>query len=126
MSTSIPDGISFKDLEGLADNAQREEDVQKEPTYGENGATKEDVHKLVDKLLDQATSDIHDPMIFKIFALETISRLMGWHTNAGVDQFQEKEEQSGVCWLRDAGKLQACIAILTGITIGNDDWTFRD
>ena len=125
MSTSIPDGISFKDLEGLADNAKREEDVTPTPTYGENGATQADVHKMIDKFLDQAADEIHDPMVFKIFALETLSRLMGWHTNAGVDQFQHDEEQSGVCWLRDAGKLQACIAILTGITIGNDDWTYR-
>lgn len=126
MSTSIPDGISFKDLEGLADNAQREEDITPTPTYGTNGATQADVHELVDKLLDQAANEIHDPMVFKIFALETVSRLMGWHTNAGLDQIKNDEEHSGICWLRDAGKLQACIAILTGITVGNDDWTFRN
>ena len=125
MSTSIPDGISFKDLEGLADNATRESDVKPQPTYGENDATQADIHKMIDKFLEQAADEIYDPIIFKIFALETISRLMSWHTNAGVDQMKENEEQSGICWLRDAGKLQACIAIITGIAIGHDDWTYR-
>lgn len=125
MSTSIPDGISFKDLEGFADNAQREENVKPAPTYGDNGATSADVHKMINKFLEQAAAEIHDPMVYKIFALETLTRLMGWHTSVGVDNFSEKEEESGVCWLRDAGKLQACISILSGVNIGTDDWTYR-
>lgn len=115
MTSSIPDGISFSDLEKLAENAPS--DNQPELSFEQRCV------QLANRLLDEAADEIKDPMIHKEMLLEICSRMIQWHTSVGEQMFEKGQEEAGVCWLRDAGKFQAAMSIVHGITLGPEDWT---
>ena len=117
MTSSIPDGISFGDLEKLAKEAPTEEDTR---------SFQERCSEVAERLLDQACEEIKDPMVHKEILLEVCRRMIGWHTAIGEEMFERGETQSGVCWLRDAGKFQAAMAIVHGVGLGPEDWTQED
>ena len=45
------------------------------------------------------------------------------HRQVAMAQFEEGNEKSGICWMRDAGKFQAMMDSLVNISIGPDDFT---
>ena len=51
-----------------------------------------------------------------------LSNMIGWHTHIG-DEQRVDDARSSIAWLRDAGKFQACMAILRGIEVAEDDFT---
>ena len=120
MTSSIPDGISFSDLEALRENAPTEETVKapEGPTF--DGKTQEQVVEIAQKLVQEAIEQCNDPMIHKVMVFEIIENMIRWHTTAGIEQ---EDERSQVCWLRDAGKFQAIANILSSVTCGPDDFT---
>ena len=130
MSTSVPDGISFEDLEGLATQAAAREEAESkaeaeadEPTF--DGKTQQEVQDIASEALTKALEKCNDPIGHKIIILEALSNMVEWHTKVGIKQFDEDEERSGVCWTRDAGKFQACMDILMNIQIGPDDFALQ-
>ena len=114
-SSNIPDGISFGELEKLAENAPS--DNQPDLSFEQR------CEQLSERLLDQAADEIKDPMIHKEMLLEICRRMIHWHTAIGEQMFEKGNEDAGVAWLRDAGKFQAAMAIVHGVTLGPDDWT---
>ena len=125
-SANIPDGFSMGELELLAQAAaEREvEDTTEDAVF--DGKTQSEVCDIVDKLLGQAIEECNDPMVHKIMALEIISNMIEWHTNQGVEHFQEGETEAAVAWTRDAGKFQAALGILLSIGVGPHDWTMNN
>ena len=119
MTSSIPDGISFSDLEALRENAPTDKEASeiKVPTY--DGKTKDEVLELAANLSQEAIDKCNDPMIHKAMMINMLENMIRWHTTVGVDQ---EDERSTVCWLRDAGKFQAICNILTSISLGSDDF----
>ena len=72
--------------------------------------------------LDLMTDRISDPVVHKVAMLAIASRMIEWHTGIGQNVIGEYED-AGTSWLRDAGKFQAIIQILKGISLGdNDQW----
>ena len=121
MSTSVPDGISFADLEALAKDAP--EDTSIVPTKGPyNGLSEDQLKDLVDAHLDLIHEACPHPMFAKAILWRLVSNMIHWHTEAGKIQFEDGEADSAVCWLRDAGKFQAIANILQTINIGPDDF----
>ena len=121
MTSSIPDGISFSDLEALRDNAPTEETSTLKtdgPTY--DGKTQEEVCELAQKFIDESIEACGDPIIHKVMIFGMLEKMIEWHTVAGMDQ---EIERSTVAWLRDAGKFQAMCNILVNISVGPDDFT---
>ena len=120
MST-IPDGISFGELDALREQAAKEEDVKSTkhdaPTF--DGKTQEQVQEIASKLTAEAIEQCNDPMVHKAMILEMLENMIRWHTTVGMDQ---EDDRSTVCWLRDAGKFQAICNILTSISMGPDDF----
>ncbi len=121
MSTSVPDGISFADLQALAKDAPDDSAIV--PTDGPfNGLTEEQLKDLVDTQLELIHDGCPHPMFAKAIVWRIIGNMIAWHTAAGESQFKDGETQSAVCWLRDAGKFQAILDILMSIHVGNGDF----
>ena len=121
MTSSIPDGISFSDLEALRKDAPTEEvaEVQPEgPTY--DGKTQDQVVEIAQDLVQEAMDKCNDPMVHKVMVFEILENFIRWHTESGMTQ---DDDRSKICWLRDAGKFQAMCNILTTISCGPDDFT---
>ena len=136
MTSSIPDGISFGDLEALQkaaaqsdaerllEEAEAANAAKSEAVY--DGKTKEQVVDIASDLVQEAIDKCNDPMVHKIMMMMIIDNFLEWHTKAGIQQMEDGEERSTVCWLRDAGKFQAIHNILSTVTTGPNDWTVAD
>ena len=121
MSTSVPDGISFADLEKLAKDAP--DDTAIVPTKGPfNGLSEDQLKDLVDSYLDIIHEACPDPMFVKALVWRLINNMIHWHTEAGKSQFEDNEHDAAVCWLRDAGKFQAIGNVLQTINVGPHDF----
>ena len=128
MTSSIPDGISFSDLEGFADQAAIREEAEAAKAAEKqdahfDGKTKDEVIDIAHKFVTGALEECNDPMTHKIMIMMILDNFLEWHTKAGLIQMEEGEERSTVCWLRDAGKFQAMHNILSTVTTGPNDWT---
>lgn len=120
MSTSVPDGISFSDLESLAKEAPKETEPA-ETLF--NGKTFAELEELADKTMDNMVGECGHPVLAKLLMLKINDSFLEWHTRMGYDQSQEGEHKAAVCWLRDAGKFQAIANILFTVSMGDDDPT---
>ena len=117
--TATPDGISFSDLQDMMKKAPKEQDI-KASTW--DGKTREEIEALAEKACESALEECNDPMVHRAMLEVILVNMLRWHTTAGVSHLEEDETKVGVCWLRDAGKFQACMEILAGINFGHDDW----
>ena len=95
MSTAIPEEIAQKceDQVDIHDNSE------------------ERLTELACRLINP-NSLTDGPLLNKVMALDILSRLIDWHTKIGTELMKKGEDQSGVSWLRDAGKLQAAAVLL--------------
>ena len=123
MTASIPDGISFSDLQELAKQAPEDTSAPKGPF---DGLDKEELIELVDTTVNELHEKCGHPMIAKALIIDVTSRLLNWHSEAGLSQSEEGENKSAMCWHRDAGKLQAILCLIDGITMGPGDFTSED
>ena len=125
MTSSIPDGISFGDLEAMQQEAAKREaeavEAKSKAVY--DGKTRDEVIDIAHELVQEAIDKCNDPMVHKIMMMMIIDNYLEWHTKAGIAQMEDGEERSTVCWLRDAGKFQAMHNILSTVTTGPNDWT---
>ena len=122
MTSSIPDGISFNDLQALAASA-REEAKKNEESSTEMtlcDLSPEDFDQSVKSRLAEMNNEFSHPMTAKLQALEALANLMHWHSEKGKNEFAEGDTECGVAWLRDAGKIQACMAILVEVILPDD------
>lgn len=129
MTSSIPDGISFEDLEDLQYQAAAREEaeaLQPEGPYG--GKTAEELVAYVQDNMERMSKDVPHAMLPKIVAYEMINSLLGWHSRKGMDISEGGTEHDrciqAMCWHRDAGKFQAIMNILNTIDCGEGDEDF--
>lgn len=121
MSTSVPDGISFADLQKLAQDAPDDSAiVSTDGPY--DGLSEDQLKDLVETWLENMHEANGHPMFAKAILWRLINNMFQWHTEAGKVQFEQGDTQSGVCWLRDAGKFQSIINILMTINVGDHDF----
>jgi len=119
-ASNIPDGISFADLQDFARDAQRESQAHKcDGPY--NGMTEEQFRNGIDQMLAELHQKFDHPMAAKYIVMETLQALMMWHTKRGEHEFEDGDAMSGVCWLRDAGILQAAMQSMYSVGLP-DDW----
>ena len=123
MTASIPDGISFSDLQALAKDAPEETSA---PAGPYSGLTKDELLELVDTTIDELHEKCGHPMIAKALIIDVASRLLNWHCESGLNQSEEGENKSAMYWHRDAGKLQAILCLIDGISMGPDDFCFDE
>ena len=121
MTASIPDGISFADLQALAKDAPDDSAIV--PTKGPyNGLNEQQLKDLVDTYLENIHEACPHPMFAKAIIYRLINNMLEWHTVAGMHQIADDEAENGMYWLRDAGKFQSMLCTLSTITMGEGDF----
>ena len=121
--SNIPDSISTEKLEELHCDAIIEEILTEDSTpLKDKEWSKEDYLKIVDKL-DDTVEEYCDPMVDKLLIMARVGRLMAFHSEMSTD-IPESESIGKLCWARDAGKLQAIMCILDGISMGDNDFMY--
>ena len=125
MTASIPNGFSSEDLQEMLANAQPDAESLPEQF-------RDRVEALAIKGLDNITESCEEygmeadcALVHKVAACMILSKLIEWHTHVGNSHFEKEETTSGVCWLRDAGKVQAALSILMEVALGDDDFTIQ-
>ena len=125
MTASIPNGFSADDLQELLAKAQPDAESLPEQF-------RDRIEHIAIEGLEHITSlcEKHDmetdcALVHKVTACMILSKLIEWHTQIGLRHFNEGEETSGVCWTRDAGKVQAALSILMEVALGDDDFTAK-
>lgn len=126
MTQSIPSGFSRKDLEDLYAAAPLE-DQTPEPdddvvTYGKQELTQDELMEAASTLVDESMDICGDPVFHKAVVAIIVSKMIEWHKEMAWKQ--ESPESTGA-WMRDAGKFQAIMDILTSLTVSNDDFIIR-
>jgi len=121
MSTSVPDGISFADLQALAKDAPDDSAIVS--TNGPfNGLSETELKDLVNTWLNNMHEACPDPMFAKAILWRIVDNMIGWHTESSKHQLEAGETDAAVSWLRDAGKFQAIGNILQTINVGPHDF----
>ena len=126
-SFEIPDGISFDALKEHMESAVSEEELQlpqKSDTqkFFETSNLTDRAIKILNESADgldgQQASLLHKMMLHLI-----AERMLEFHSRVGLMQIEEGENLSAISWLRDAGKFQSVLNILSTISCGDDDPT---
>ena len=123
MTSSVPDSFSMDDLSKLLEDAPQEEDLHTAADNSDKELTPEFIESVAQECLELATNKCKDPLVHKVMAMMVIHRMIEWHKNTAHRQLDDNNLESMGCWMRDAGKFQACMDILCNIAIGPDDFT---
>ena len=127
MTSSIPNSFNPDELARLMESAPQEAEVHAHPEgCGCPDCPDKDpdaIDAIANKYLDMAEEAYSSPVTHKVMAMKVICRMIEWHTKMGEEMIKDGEIESGVCWLRDAGKFQSIMNILTNISVGRDDYT---
>ena len=118
MTASVPDGISFSDLQDLMANAPQEQEPEQKTDKQEFS---DRLHEVANKHLDAAIADFNNPLVHKSMMMIAANNMVAWHTRVAESDFADGDTQSGTAWMRDAGKWQAIMDILLSISLGPDD-----
>ena len=122
MSDNIPDGISLEALEALKANAVEEATAPESKGDGPfAGLTKGQLVDLSDEICAEAMQRCGDPMLHKLMLFQICTQMVKWHTTMGNDN--DLPEETRTAWMRDAGKFQSMMCILSTISLGDDDFT---
>ena len=127
MTQSIPDGMSFSDLQSLAENAPHEADCHCEQCVPEKegpfaGLNQEQVEEACGDLIEKMNEICDHPQIAKSMIWRLNDILLAWHSRTGITESEEGSHRSAAGWLRDAGKFQAIANILATVSVGPDDY----
>ena len=123
MTSSVPESFNMDQLSELLETAQSEDELHQPADNSDKELTPEFIEDCATKALDLATELCPDPLVHKVMMMAICSRMIEWHTQTALRQFEEGHEKSGTCWMRDAGKFQAMMDSLVNIGVGPDDFT---
>ena len=123
MTSSIPESFNMDQLSELLESAQSEDDLHTAADNSDKELTPEFIEGVAQEVLEIATDKCPDPLVHKVIAMMVICRMVDWHKGVAIKQLEDGNQESMGAWMRDAGKFQACMDILTSIAIGPDDFT---
>ena len=111
------------ELSNMLENAPQEEELHAAADNDDKEFTPEFIESIAQEMLELATEKCPDPLVHKVIAMMVICRMVDWHKGVAKSQLDDGNLQSMGAWMRDAGKFQACMDILTSIAIGPTDFT---
>ena len=124
MTSSIPDSFNLDELSAFLEDAPQEEELhQAADNSDKEELTPEQIEDLADEALSFASEKCGDPLVHKVIAMKVMHNMIEWHKHVALKQLEDGNECSMGAWMRDAGKFQAVMDILTSVTVGPDDWT---
>ena len=126
MTSSIPESFNLDQLSELLESAQSEDDLHTAADNSDKELTPEFIESVAQEVLEIATDKCPDPLVHKVIAMMVICRMVDWHKGVAIKQLEDGNQESMGAWMRDAGKFQACMDILTSIAIGPDDFTVAE
>ena len=126
MTSSIPESFNMDQLSELLESAQSEDDLHTAADNSDKELTPEFIEGVAQEVLEIATDKCPDPLVHKVIAMMVICRMVDWHKGVAIKQLEDGNQESMGAWMRDAGKFQACMDILTSIAIGPNDFTVAD
>ena len=119
MTNSIPDGLSFAQLQEFMATAPIDEGEAKSFTH-------EEIAELVIPAVMSIREEIGDISAYKHTAMFCLIKLFEFHNEVAMEQIEEAdtedERETAVCWARDAGWLQVCLNTLRNIGCGPNDF----
>ena len=96
MSTSVPDGISFADLQALAKDAPDDSSTELRHEGPFNGLDEDQLKDLVEAHLELIHEACPDPMFVKALLWRLVNNMIGWHTEAGKHQIEDGENDLSI------------------------------
>jgi hypothetical protein len=121
MTASVPNEISMDDLTAALASAPSEEELRS--NLDKREYSQEYIEQVASDALDMASDLVKDPLVHKVMAMMIVNRMISWHTMVGDSQLEDGNQETAVCWYRDAGKFQAMMDSLIQITVGDSDFT---
>ena len=117
--TVIPDSFNPEQLQEMLDSAQAEA-----PKYDPEDCSQEYIQERCEEIIDLMEEMNASPLLPKVLVIRVLNQMIQWHTDVGTARFKDGEDESGIAWMRDAGKLQAALGQVLEVTLGQDDvWT---
>ena len=126
MTQSVPESFNMDQLSELLETAQSEDELHTAADNSDKELTPEVIEGIAQEALELATEKCPDPLVHKVMAMMVICRMVDWHKGVAIKQLEDGNQESMGAWMRDAGKFQACMDILTSIAIGPDDFTVAE
>ena len=119
MANNIPDGISFKELEAMLEEA---------PKDAENKSIDELSFEDICEMAASAKSELFEktqsPLAMKMLLLMVLTDMEAWHQRMAWAEYKEHEMQQVLnAWLKDAGQIQSMRNTLIDIEITREDPT---
>jgi hypothetical protein len=121
MTASVPESFSMDDLTAALESAPAEDELRSNVDKREY--SQEYVEQVASDALDMASDLVKDPVVHKVMAMMIINRMVTWHTTVGEHNLKEGQQDTAICWFRDAGKFQSMMDSLIQITVGDGDFT---
>ena len=121
MSTSVPNEISMDDLTAALESAPAEEELR--TNLEKREYSQEYIEQVASDALDMASDLVKDPVVHKVMAMMILNRMATWHSMVGEANYKDGQEETAVCWFRDAGKFQSMMDSLVVISVGDRDFT---
>lgn len=121
MTSSVPESISMDDLTAALESAPAEEELRS--NLDKREYSQEYIEQVASDALDMASDLVKDPVVHKVMAMMIINRMVSWHTMVGDSQLKDGNQDTAICWFRDAGKFQSMLDSLIQITVGDADFT---
>ena len=121
MSTSVPNEISMDDLTAALETAPAEEELR--TNLEKREYSQEYIEQVASDSLDMASDLVKDPVVHKVMAMMILNRMATWHSMVGEANYKDGQQETAVCWFRDAGKFQSMMDSLVVISVGDRDFT---
>ena len=119
--TTVPNSFSMDELSKAMEDAPKEDELQAQVNNKEY--TQEYVENAASDAINFAENLVANPLVHKVMAMMIINRMVIWHSSVAERMIKDGNNESAICWARDAGKFQSMLDSLTEICITDDDFT---
>lgn len=123
LTSSIPSSFSSDELQRLLDDAKERDTNTSCECDSLHDFSEDHLTQLACDICDEAIERSHGPMIHKVIVLTILSRMIDWHSQIGEKLIEDGNIPHATGWIRDAGKLQACMSQMLEVQIGDEDFT---
>jgi DNA-dependent RNA polymerase auxiliary subunit epsilon len=121
MTASVPESFSMDELTAALESAPAEEELR--TNLEKREYSQEYIEQVASDALDMASDLVKDPVVHKVMAMMILNRMATWHSMVGEANYKDGQEETAVCWFRDAGKFQSMMDSLVVISVGDRDFT---
>ena len=123
MTSSIPDGLSFAQLQELLSEAPTGESNETDKVF-----TPEEISKIVVPAVMAVRDEIGDVSAYKHMAMFSLVKLFEFHNEVTLEiaNDPDSDKDHALSWGRDAGWLQVCLNTLRNISCGPNDFFDKD